>query len=290
MERFEKLSQLFISRLMNPIWDSCGDAVNDRWASVLLFLSSYAFERQGRSPDYAPVAVDTIDEIMTHPLCPDIAESAGIRFAEKLNNQRLNHANNPMCPKGTRYTRLFRGSQRQSSIRKISAIQFAAELETPLVSWAREKIQAGKVKEAHSQLLRIGGVHVKIASFFLRDVAVRFNLASAQDRWLLQPVDTWIEFVVKQLSGDHKMDKPTCARFIAENASEPEKANQGIWYFSVPVSGSSRYVVQRCLAGEDNKHYEAAVSRHLSELEVGAEAARAWARKWRPGFRWVGEK
>ncbi len=277
LKRFERLSQLFVTRLMNPIWDASGFVENDTWASLRLFLSGYAFERQGRSPDYAPAAADTIDEMMSSDLCPDMAAKAWDLFAHKLNNQRLNHANNPMCPYGTSYTRKYRGDQRKSSIRKISAVEFAAELDAPLVSWARDKIHAGKVEDAHKQIQRIGGIQQKIASFFLRDVAVRFNLAPAQDRWLLQPVDTWVEFVVKRLSGDDEMDKPACARFIAENSNEPEKANQGIWYFSVPVNGSSRYVVQRCLTGEDNRYYDAAISRHLTQLESDSEAARAWA-------------
>jgi len=278
MERFERLSRLFVSRFMNPAWEACGDVDHDGWASLRLFLLGYAFERHGRSADYAPAAADTIDEMRGNVLTANMAAEGWHRFAEKLNNERLNHANNPMCPRGTRYKRRYRrGAIQRTTLATTgqpSAVEFAAQLQQPLVAWAREKITRDETRGAHTQLRSIVGISDKLASFFLRDVAVRYNLAPQNDRHLLQPIDTWVEFVVKKMSHGEGMTRAACAQFIVENANAPERANQGMWYFCVPVAGSSRYVVRRCL--EDNDHYEAAVDHHLSRLKTGGAAAQGF--------------
>ncbi|MCD6416423.1 MAG: hypothetical protein J7M08_06975 [Planctomycetes bacterium] len=270
MERFERLSSLFVSRLMNPVWEACGDVEHDGWASLRLFLSGYAFERQGRSPDYAPAATDTVDEMRARPLAANVAAEAWTCFAQKLNNEGLNHANNPLCPRGVRYVRYYGGQPIESTTRELSAVEFAAQLQEPLVAWARDKIQKRQAPEAHEQLRSICGIDVKIASLFLRDVGVRYKLAPVNDRYLLQPIDTWVEFVIKRLAQDEAMDRTACAKFIVGKANAPERANQGMWYFCVPVAGSSRYVVRRCL--DDNERYEGALARHLASLGAVATA------------------
>lgn len=276
MQRFVKLSELFISRLMKPVWEACGDVEHDGWSSLQLFLLGYAFERQGRSPDYAPAAADTIDEIRNAPLYPGVAARAWSRFAEKLNNERLNHANNPLCPRGTRYRRRYRrGAIQRTTVAttgQLSAVEFAAQLQQPLVAWAKDSMTRDEIKEAHAQLRSVVGISDKLAAFFLRDVAVRYDLAPQNDRHLLQPIDTWVKFVVRELAEDEAMDRAACAKFVVGSTNVPERANQGIWYFCVPVAGSSRYKVRRCL--EDAERYEAALARHLESLEGGAEAAR----------------
>jgi len=254
MERFERLSELFLSMLINPLWKACGDVEQDGWASLRVFLSVYAFERQGRSPDYAPAAADMIDEIREMPLRADAASRAWTRFAEKLNNKGLNPRNNPLCQGGG----------------KMSAVAFAATLPQPMVAWARDMIGGGRVREGYKALQKIRGIGPKIAAFFLRDVAVRYNIAPQNDRHLLQPVDTWVEFVVRSLSGDVGMDPRSCAEYLVEHAAAPERANQGIWYFCTQVAGSSRYVVRRCL--EDATGYDVCLDKHLANLDTGAKA------------------
>jgi len=272
MERFEKLSRLYVSRLMRPAWDTCGDVEHDEWTSLRLFLLGYAFERQGRSPDYAPAATDAIDEVRGKSLTEDMALEVWSRFAKKLGNRGLNHANNPLCPRGVRYVRKYRGRRVESTTRKISAVELGAQSRVPLVAWAHAKIVGDGLRKAHKEVRRIGGISDKIASFFLRDVAVRYDLAPKNDRHLLQPIDTWVKFVVRRLNGNEEMDQASCARFIVDNAQLPERANQGIWYFCAVVAGSSRYVVRRCL--EDIERYNTVLDRHLSSLEAGTTAVR----------------
>ena len=59
---FEKFSNLDVARYMRPVWEENDGYEEDKWLSLRLFLGTYAFERQGRSPDYAFAAVDAIDE------------------------------------------------------------------------------------------------------------------------------------------------------------------------------------------------------------------------------------
>ena len=180
-----------------------------------------------------------------------------------------------MCPRGTLYNGRYRGRQvERRTTRKLSAVEFAAQLEQPLVAWARDLVRNGHVAEAHEQLCTIRGVDVKIAPLFLRDVVLWYNLAPENDLHLLHPVDTWVEFVVRKLSRNAGMTPASCANYIVEHANAPERANQGMWYFCVHVAGSSRYVVRRCL--EDDVRCNAALDRHLANLSAGGAAAAEW--------------
>lgn len=266
MQRFERLSELFVSCFK---WDESKVVEENKWDSLWLFVSCYAFERQGRSPNYLPAAADAIKELSDEKLCAKAAKKVWMRFEEKLEYTGLNHANNPLCPKGTSYHRKDRADLLIKE--SVSAVEVAAELPKPIVKWARDKIEEDNTKEAHEKLCEIGGIGEKIASLFLRDVTVKYEIIPQSNRHLLQPIDTWAEFVTKKLSGNYKMNQADCANFIVNNSKEPERASQGLWYFCVPVAESSRYVVERCL--KYDKTFEEIVEQHLESLRACGKAA-----------------
>lgn len=76
----------------------------------------------------------------------------------------------------------------------------------------------------------MNGVSNKIASLFLRDVALKYNLVPEKGRIFLQPVDTWILRVIREISGHEEFQYWHCADYLVNNAPEPEKTNQGIWH------------------------------------------------------------
>jgi len=257
---------------MKLTWQACGDVENDPWASLMLLLSSYAFERQGRSPDYSHAAVDTIEQLRLRPLTQNSNQEAWCIFSEKLNNTALNHVNNPLCPRGTRCFRNYRGNRREATVQNKSIIELLTDNlgNQSLIKWAKDQINDNRIADAHTILCQVNGISNKIASFFLRDVACNYALTPRQNRPLLQPIDVWIRFVVHELSGE-QLNDTNCANYIVNESQEPERINQGIWYFCAEVVKSSRYMVACSLA--DVRRFDSLVDRHILGLQNDAEVA-----------------
>ncbi len=256
MKRFERLSDLYVKRLMPPNWQAFDDDDGGLWASLRVFLGGYAYERQGSSPDYSSVARDVIQELQSEPFDECIASTAWHKFKQKLKNKNVNPALNPLAPEGTKYHWKSGG---EKTTKKVSAVEFAAGLlPKPLAAWARDEIKGGGLKKVHAQLTTINGVGPKIASLFLRDLAVWYYLVPTLDRHvrscrdvlrahslvptprdLLQPIDTWEAFVASEMGRVKESDHPKCADYILKKSQVPECANQGIWYFCTQVAFSS---------------------------------------------------
>jgi hypothetical protein len=249
---------------MAPAWAEHTGCETDKWLSLRLFLKMHAIERQGRSPDYSFAAIDAIDKNRSVPLESKSVGEVWKSFADRLHNRSLNHANNPLCPENTDFERFVKKTKETCTVKKISAVQLADELDAPLIAWAQDQLQRNKVKEAHDRLCKINGIGNKIASFFLRDVASHSKIAPAHDRDLLQPVDVWIRFVTHKLCRTDELSDDQCAAWIVEKSAQPESANQGIWYFCAEVGHSSQYLVHHAL--QDSTFFKNLVKKHLDEL------------------------
>ena len=268
LSQFEKLSRF-------GYWEDArwNKAKEDPWASLRLLLSDYAFEHQGVSQDYSPAAVDTIDEINSSSLSEDIASVVWDSFKKKLKPKGLNEMNNSLCPKGEKYERKDGDKRTPRTTKKVSIIQFAAKRkELPIVAWAYAMMEGEKLKDAYAELQKINGIGPKIASLFLRDLAVYFKLEPKENRRFLQPVDTWIRFVVQAISDNPKADDGECAQFIVDNSKAPERVNQGIWYFCSDMADSSQYVVGQNL--KDPNYFKGRVEKYIESLERDAEIAK----------------
>jgi len=270
-DRFEELASVYRERVMMPDWKGCHDFEENMWGSVRLFLRGYAFERQGSSPDYRFAAAEAIDNVRAQAMSEKSAGKVWEKFKAMLAGKGVNYANNPVCPKGSRYEVKYKKVKQSRTVKKKSAIELALEVKTPLVAWARDEIRNNRVAEAHKKLKEVNGIADKIASFFLRDVAVYYGLAPTQRRELLQPIDVWIRFVAQSCSQDKEMNDPACAAFIVKNAQNPERANQGMWYFCTAVAHSSQYLVKKSL--EEPTRLEELIKHHVADLLSGAEAA-----------------
>ena len=267
----EKLSVLHMRTCVEPLWAKCPKWQEGPWDSIRLFLLGYAFEHQGTAQDFGPAAADAVAELRERILGLPAAEEAWNAFAKKLGD-RLNHAVNPLCPSRTSYTR--KGAARHT--KKPSVVELAAETLAgqSLVAWARDQIKEGATRRAHGNLCGINGIGRKIASPFLRDVAVSLDLSARDNdsRSLIQPIDVWVRLVARALSGQPKPDDADCAEYLAQSFSRSERLNQGIWYFCTKVADSSRYVVTRLLADESAFRFR--VRQHVRGLQRGPEIAK----------------
>ena len=147
----------------------------------------------------------------------------------------------------------------------------------PLVAWAKNGMHDNQTRAIHERLLDITGVGQKIASLFLRDVAIRDKPTRAPDRYLLQPIDIWVRRCVERLNPnrDFKKNDIAIAKWITNHALEPEAVNQGMWYFANQVVRSEyRLQAALCDLGSARK----LLKEHCRSLQ---RAASVWNRAGR---------
>jgi len=261
LQFFEQVS-CYYEQGMRLLWEKYPNHTIDIWDSLAIFLEGYAFERQGRKPDYFHAAVDALFVYkLEHNgnLSKNIDKDIWSCF-KKLLNGKSNNQNNPLCPKGTSYQR----KQKTCKTSQPSVIQIVSNnniQNTPFTTYFKDKIVEDKdIKNAFDLLNSIQGVGNKIASFFLRDLAyvMEIDLSKTQNRHLLQPIDIWVARTVISLAENefsklkekikngrslNNNDKKGIAEWIIDksgrNATNPELVNMGIWYFcsQIAISG-----------------------------------------------------
>ncbi|MGB2865248.1 MAG: hypothetical protein WBC05_18105 [Sedimentisphaerales bacterium] len=263
---FEQVS-CFYKQGMILLWNEYPNHTTDIWDSIAIFLEGYAFERQGRKPDYFHAAVDALlgyKREHNGNMSNNIVEDIWSRFSNLLNDQNLNYQNNPLCPQGKEYSKKYKGGRKNYKTSQLSLIQVVYENNNirnkSFTTYLRERIIQNDIQGAFDLLKSIQGVSDKIASFFLRDLAyiMKIDLSKTQNRHLLQPIDIWVaktvisldEIEFSGLKGKIKngrslnnKDKVKLAELIVRqsggNAANPELVNTGIWYFcsQIAISG-----------------------------------------------------
>lgn len=250
------------------LWKKYPNHTTDIWDSLAIFLEGYAFERQGRKPDYSHAGVDALlgyRRKHNGNMSKNIAKDIWRRFSELLNNQELNYQNNPLCPQGMEYTKNYKEEKsiRNYTTSKPSIMEVVFDDMIPqklsFTNYFRKKITEN-IQDAHNSLKTIQGTGDKIASLFLRDLAyiMEINLSETQNRRLLQPIDIWVARTVISLAGSgfsrlkekiknvrslNNKSKAGLADWIIDksgrNAVNPEMVNMGIWYFcsQIAISG-----------------------------------------------------
>lgn len=276
LKLIEAIAHVFEARFMNPNRNDYPYLDTDPWQALAFFARHYAFERQGRSPNFAPAAADVIMEFGKEGISLDnqqVAQQVWCRFRERLSNSGLNERNSPLCPKGIVYT--DKGGQHRTQ--QLSAVEFIQQRldDHNLVIWAKHKLASDNVKEAHKALAGINGIGGKIVSLFLRDVALMFDVVPTRDRELLQSVDIWVRRTVAKLADKGSpSDDAACAHWIVSSSNSvglsPERVNAGMWYLGAQIAGS-QYVLNRLLA--DPLELRDRIERHVRAL---ASAAEAW--------------
>lgn len=263
---------------MDRLWGKYPSCETDNWDSLGLFLEGYAFERQGRRPDYPHAAVDAIISMKGNDWpTEDAAATVWERFRKSLKETGLNEVNNPLCPMGTKY----KHKTGAAATHKKSIIEFLSELSTTaptptLITFARLGLDLDRISSIHSVIQNVNGIGPKIASLFLRDVGVFYKQFPLKDRHLLQPVDVWVGRAVEKLGGPkYEMKKDVIKEvqlWIVENSKAvvgPEEINQGMWYFASQIAGSN-YRLEKAL---DNLSYAKELAcQHKQALKLGAES------------------
>ena len=242
LQLFQDVSCFYRQMLMVSLWNKYSNYRNNIVDSLAIFLEGYAFERQGRRPDYFHVAVDSLIA------CSNNLTEICIwnNFKQLLNNQRLNHRNNPLYP-SSNPDNIPNINNKMSVIEAVSRFQNIATLSQNIYNLITRN---NDVIQAFNFLRTIRGIGSKIASFYLRDLVVvlNFNLTNVQNRELLQPIDIWVERTVQYLAGSEITNKTQVANWVVTNATQynlnPEYINMGIWFYCSLIANSEYRLVQ----------------------------------------------
>jgi len=234
LQFFEQNSCLFKERYMLPRWRKYSNYITDIWDSLAIFLEGYAFERQGRRPDYSPVAVDALfycKKRNNGNMSENVAYDIWQHFAQLLNNQRLNPRMNPLYPRQTPH-------QKPSIIQLVLDNGIVQQNLTYATYFQNQIDQSNNIQNAFDLLKSVRGVGDKIASLYLRDLVDVMNipLDNIQNRYLLQPIDIWVERTVKILTNNQEMNRNQIANWIVSASIKydinPEQVNMGMWFFA----------------------------------------------------------
>jgi hypothetical protein len=226
------MGELYQAQDSDPTWDKYPQALSDRVQSLAVFLDGYAFERAGRAPKYSGTAARIISSRKPEDLDP---MSIWREFCKEFGGKGVNPKVNPLAPKGTEFK--HKGATHRTV--GLSVIELDRTLEKPLASWVVDNL-ADAPQTVHDRLREISGVGGKIASFFMRDVACRFNVfpVRTEDRHLLQPVDIWVERAATCLGAPAGRAADFLTACSGTDGNRPERVNQGIWFFGAEVLGS----------------------------------------------------
>jgi hypothetical protein len=231
---FERLSVLYRAHMMDPWWLWYDQEPSPRRA-LSVFMGQYAYERQGRAPAYPHAAYFAIMDNNEPALDPVKIWDA---FQHELDGAKSNPKLNPLYH--------VPGSCRCASC---SLMDDDGEL-INIVEVTRLQLTDEHVRAAFDHLNKIRGVGPKIASFFLRDVAMHFEIQPVRDRELLQPIDVWVRRYVARLTGTLPRTDTQTALWICRNTRAPEAVNQGLWYFGSQIA-TSDVKLRRALADDD---------------------------------------
>jgi len=251
LQLFEQISCFYRQMLLLPNWGKYPNHSRDIWDSLAIFLGEYAFERQGRHPDYFHAAVDALfwckqenNGNLTHNVISDIWQ----RFSKLLKNHKLNKKNNPLYPN------IEPDNKRFSKEPSVIEVVINRNITPSFTTYLQNQInQGGNIQNAFNLLKSIRGVGDKVASLYLRDLVdiMNISLNNMQDRFLLQPIDIWVKRTVNNLAANQNMNKEEVAEWVVKTATgyniNPECVNMGIWFFCSQVV-KSEYKLNMALA------------------------------------------
>lgn len=215
-------------------WEKFPSYDSDWVEALKLFLRFYAFERNANLEVYKDAAIDALNECRNFLNDEDATQKVWEKNKELLKNKSagLNASHQPLNPGNS-------SSEKYDAL--IFCKNFAKFCNKNIYKFALYKIKDNKILEAHTCLQKIRDVGPKIASLFLRDVAIKncINDADIKNRHLLQPIDVWLERITKILV-DPNTKKNNAAKKLVWLADKAQCSapflNAGIWYFGSQVA------------------------------------------------------
>lgn len=240
LQFLEQTGCFYREMYMLPLWKKYPNYLTDIWDSLSIFLEGYAFERQGRRPDYFHVGVDALlycKQQHGGDMTQNVVNEVWQQFSQLLNNRKLNKKNNSLYPR-----QILR--QKPSLIEVVLSEEIIHQNMTFATYLQNQINQNNDVQNAFNLVKSIRGIGNKIAAFYLRDLVDMMNIAlsNTQNRHLLQPIDVWVERTVKILVNNQENNRNQIANWIVNTSMRynvnPEYVNMGVWFFCSNIVGS----------------------------------------------------
>lgn len=121
----------------------------------------------------------------------------------------------------------------------IDCLKFIGKLpDKNIVKYSKKEVENRNLYNHYNELLKLIQIGPKIASFYLRDVVMLFNLDNILnnvDYKILQPIDTWVKRIAKEFNiitgneNDNEIREKIINICLKNNVS-PLKYNAGTWY------------------------------------------------------------
>lgn len=244
MEQELKKIVRIVNRLSLLYWQPSGFQSQDKirsyagdWRQAFnWFLTSYAFERQGRSPHYSTTAVKAVELYSGKFPAQDFEKEIWQSF---LNVGRFsadavgaNKKNNPLCPSENEF---------DSASHLVTSL---GDYDFNIVKWASSLAKSGNIEIACNKLDGIRGIGKKIASLFLRDIVYAFEIDEDKvgKKVYLQPIDIWTERGAKSLASFVSKNPKSYWDFAEVLVEVSEYANvlstltnSGLWIFGAQL-------------------------------------------------------
>ena len=259
---FMDASKIFRGRYQDPYIGKY--KIEGPMDAAIMFLG-YAFQHAGTNPSYPPAAAEAIKRSKGSEGSEDFPLIVLANFSDLLDHKKLNLKLNPLfhkcwkcCPDLTQ----------TNACNCIWCVLKRDGIDNIVLKCVKD-IKDGQTRDAWEQLKKIRGVKNKIASFFLRDIAISNDLTPTNERWLLQPIDIWVRRIVQSLNDDPKMNDEEIAKWIVktceDNCINPEQCNQGIWYFGAKIAESD-FILKKSLRDVD--YARKILKEHLEVLKA----------------------
>jgi hypothetical protein len=214
---------------------------SEDWRDGLGFFLDRVFAHQGTSADFRKIALDAVRDTLRGDLAfgnqeevRRIGRSLWARFCElggfeQQTGKGANAKLNPLFLDGP--------SSRENVVEVCATLP---QYQGNVYHMALEELRAGRVRDAHRNLKRIRGVQDKIASLFLRDVAIENESALPRDVVCdpyLQPIDRWVTRVIGRLKGASKLTAAQACIELADAAeTSPLLVNAGALYLGAHIA------------------------------------------------------
>ena len=278
----ESLAAIHDAFILAPTRKELPDLESNPWSGLKDFLG-YAFERQGKADDYPAIAV-WLAEKYSQERKP-ITQQTGKEFWEEFERELKDHGHtkgvnarlNPLAPKGTKYELKRKGETHKPNTRERSIfelIEGEGFTNISITTWAADSIKKSP-KKAREKLAHINGISNKIASLYLRDIALLKGIEPvAEERYCLQPIDVWLRYLGAEIWGVQKSDEDYSKLYadLTSHNLNPEKINMGIWFLSVQVCGSSWFSVKKAMC--DSKYRNCLLDKLKSRYVSAADAVK----------------
>lgn len=264
-----------------------------KWKSALAeFLRTFAFEHQGKSPDFPLAAAEAVDEYDSDIPGPGFEDLIWEAFRQKIGLDTEGDDDKGTAP-NINPLRPTRVGRRKSITSFVSTLN-SEDDNYNIFSWARRHLTPVKIGSASNDLQCVRGLGRKIASFFLRDAVAafvqvkdEFELEPAE---YLQPIDIWTRRGAEMLSM-HLTGQSRPKRFDGDNREAYKKAaellvslsrsagvrpslvNAGLWILGAQFAQSS-IAFRYALNNVDSSNLRELIQRKVGSYQKKAEVLR----------------